>query len=510
MKSLIIVFFTLFFWQIRSQKMEIRNLNTDPILILKTNNCAIQTGIIKILHPINITNLEKNVNLFLKISRDIDDTLPISELIRRKSRQLVSNLHQVKPAKSRRIKRWDAIGTTWKWIAGNPDAEDLRLINTTLNELIDQNNEQIKINGIINERIQGITEAVNRLINENTMQNTILLKELDAISILLYMDTINNILQDIEDAILRTRVSIPNSKLLTLKEILLIETIVNEQGINTDFPDDALNYVTPKIISGQDILLYIIQIPKIEENAEIMRIIPLIVNGTMIMNIPSHVIRSGDKIFTTSDPHSFIQQKHQISKITDECIYPLISGLQSHCNASEKTDTIIDLVTENKILVNNAKQIKISSNCGPHNRTLTGNFIITFKNCSVQIGNQSFTTREILGDGEQLSGVFPGLSVNLTVHNTHNMTSLATQMMLNRKKLNHIQLKQFDHRNWMFGITGGLLVTMVITIMIIIFCIQRKKVVIKVRYPHLKRNKTPKKATPMDEDVHSSPPGRVT
>lgn len=45
-----------------------------------------------------------------------------------------------------RQKRWDAVGTVWQFIAGSPNANDLKLINSTINNLISNNNEQVKIN----------------------------------------------------------------------------------------------------------------------------------------------------------------------------------------------------------------------------------------------------------------------------------------------------------------------------------------------------------------------------
>lgn len=45
-----------------------------------------------------------------------------------------------------RTKRWDTIGTVFKWVAGTPDADDLRLINSSMNSLIVETNKQILIN----------------------------------------------------------------------------------------------------------------------------------------------------------------------------------------------------------------------------------------------------------------------------------------------------------------------------------------------------------------------------
>lgn len=98
----------------------------------------------------------------------------MSNLILQKSRELVNNLYQIKPTKSRRNKRWDAVGTVWKWIAGSPDAEDLRIINRTFNGLIDENNEQVKVNSMIDTKISEITSTVNKLIERHSAEEKLL------------------------------------------------------------------------------------------------------------------------------------------------------------------------------------------------------------------------------------------------------------------------------------------------------------------------------------------------
>lgn len=45
---------------------------------------------------------------------------------------------------------------------------------------------------------------------------------------------------------MRTRIEQANSELLTFKEILTVETLLNEQGIQTEYLDEALNYAKPK------------------------------------------------------------------------------------------------------------------------------------------------------------------------------------------------------------------------------------------------------------------------
>lgn len=133
-----------------------------------------------------------------------------------------------------------------------------------------------------------------------------------------------NILEEIEDAILRARVSQSNSKLLTLKEIFLIETVISEQNITTNFPEEALNYAVPKIASKCDMLLYILEVPKTNGNCQIIKTIPLVVNDTAITDIPDYIVKSDKTIFTTTHPENTIQQLYQTKLFKDDCILPII------------------------------------------------------------------------------------------------------------------------------------------------------------------------------------------
>lgn len=500
------------------QNLQIKNLNSDPVLLLKHRECRIQTGTIKIIHPINLTEIETNVLLFSKVARETDSHLPMTQLILRKSRTLVNNFYQLKPIKSRRAKRWDALGSAWKWLAGNPDADDLRLINTTMNELINGNNRQFQVNNVINNRIKEITTTINEIIEGQSMTNKIILEEIDALTLILYIDTINDILEEIQDTIIRARISLASSKLLTLKEVFHLDSLLQNQGFELEFPEEALNYALPKIVVKNDLLLYILEIPEIDKrSSEIIEIIPLIVNNKVIINIPKYIVRSNKQVFTTIRPEKFVQRYPDIQPLRDNCTYAIIMGIMSHCNAQQTTETQISLISENKLLVNNANKINLTSNCGPDNRMLTGNTLITFYNCSIEIANETFTATEMISQTKDLQGAFHNLRMNWNIDQQQNISTLTNHTLINRKQLDNVKIKQDSHQIWIFSLLGGLSTTTVITITVMIFfCIRRKKIVIKIRSP---RNKTmsiseqrnpPRKIKTKVEDALSLPPGGIT
>lgn len=431
---------------IRGQELEIKKLSDNPVLLLKTGECWIQTGSIRVIHPINLTTIESNVLQMSKIARQLDSNQPISQLVIQKSRALINNLRQVKPIQLRRQRRWDSLGTAWKWLAGNPDADDLRIINKTTNSLIDENNKQVKVNEMVNNRMAEMADAINTLIEHQNLENKVLLEEYDSLTLLLYMDTTNKILEEIQDTIIKTKIALPNSKLLTLHEILLIESLMHEQGILTQFPEEALEYVEPKIAVKNDLLLYILQVPKLQKApSEVIQIIPLIVNDAMIYNLPQRIIKTDNAFFVTNKPDDLIQRSSELRLVTDKCLNGIMNGRASHCNVVKENNTYINLISDNKILINNARHSNISSTCGLDSRTLTGNFIVTFSNCNVAIGGELFTSKEVISNNtEEIQGAFPNLWINRSMIKVHNMSTLTEHAIFTRKqlKLMHLQPSQ--------------------------------------------------------------------
>uniref|UniRef100_A0AB38Z2R2 Envelope protein n=1 Tax=Pitica errantivirus TaxID=3078414 RepID=A0AB38Z2R2_9VIRU len=254
------------------QELTIRNLHKDLILMQKLSPCRMQTGNIRIIHPINLTDLEITINQLTTLIHDKEkNNSTLNQIAKHKIRELYSNFMQIKPVSHNRFKRWDIIGTTWKWIAGNPDAQDLRIIDKSLNQLVDENNHQIRINNQINNSISTLTSAINLIIERQHLNKNIL-DEIDVITTILNIDTINKILVNIQEAILFSKMHVTNSKMLSSREIHLVRTILSNQGVQIEIPEEALNLVIPKIATSHNTLLYILHVPELEpEESSIIR-----------------------------------------------------------------------------------------------------------------------------------------------------------------------------------------------------------------------------------------------
>lgn len=453
----------------KAQDLGITNLNKQPILVLKSSTCKIQLGSISIIHPINITNLEITVNHLTNLAHTkINNHL--TDIVKLKIKLLYSNFIQLRPPTHRRIRSLNLIGTTWKWISGSPDAEDLHIINTTMNNLIESNNQQYKINAQLGNRLQSLTNAVNKVM-ERKNDNAIILNEIETITTIMNIDLINKILEEIQEAILWTKVSVTNNKLLSAHEINVIKILLEDQGIHIDLPSEALNLVQPKIAVNENTLLYILRVPQLEkEESTVLQIHPLNINNSMIKHYPTHLIKSKNGLFTTSKPDEYIQQSKYTSKYSDKCISNLIFGRKGYCTTRRDNDTDARTISNNLLLINNAKSDTLKTDCGPDDRVLNGNFLISFSNCNVTFKKLQFVSLE---ETIQLS-IMQGALHNAFMHHQleeDDLKILNNITITNRRMLDHVYLKQFKNQLWNWSLLGGISLSTVLTICLAIFAL---------------------------------------
>ena len=521
MKPCIFVIFVIFVMtQPINSELSIKNLNNDPILLLKLRDCKLQKGITRIIHQVDMASMEKIINDLTSLAHSpLIEKSDLHQLVEYKIIQLHNNFEQIRPTTHRR-KRWDKLGTIWKFLAGTPDADDLKAINSSLNNLVEQNNQQVIINDGINNQLQILTQAVNKVLTEmDTTQN-----DAEATKLILNINSINEILLNIQNAILGIKIALPNNKLLSMDEITLVKDILNKQGIQTDTLEEALNYVIPKMATDGNTLVYMIQVPLVyQENAVVTSVTALTNNKKKIVHYPRHLIQYQGKLFTTQTPNQFIQRFGDIQEFNDSCIYPLLRGMNSSCNVIMNNEVTIQALTENQILIDNGKQTKLSSDCRPDNFTLNGNFLVSFDNCTVQINGESFKSTTTTVKTEEIQGFFYNTMMQEKLIESYDLEKIKNETMKNRKTLQTINLKHFTHQAWLWTLTGFLMTSLTIPI---VMMLMKTKIMTLIKKKDDKTS-TQQQSQPMQEliasltyknllkkdsteDSRSTPPGGVT
>lgn len=100
---------------------------------------------------------------------DLNNSL-FDQVIRKKINKIHLTFNRIVP--QNRFKRWESLGRAWKYVSGSPDADDLKVINSTINSLVTENNNQIHINNVFEKRMRNLTRTFNLLIdNEQKLEN---------------------------------------------------------------------------------------------------------------------------------------------------------------------------------------------------------------------------------------------------------------------------------------------------------------------------------------------------
>lgn len=205
-----------------------------------------------------------------------------------------------------------------------------------------------------------------------------------------------------------------------------------------------------------------------------------------------NIVTNGKDFFATEKEDEFIQEPRVLQNLSeDDCIQPLIQGKTGNCLVTKATNEpkVIQL-TNNIILVNNAN-VNVSSNCGPENRTVNGNFLIKFENCSIWTNKQQFLFKESTRTNKLFFGALQNLNFTQTlIESDMDIKELQKLHVSTRNELQHVSLQQYEHNQKIWSLFGGFSITTVTMIALIVYAFKSKRITkVKIQQllkPHTK------------------------
>lgn len=375
--------------------------------------------------------------------------------------KIKTNLAQIKPKQDRRRKRWDALGRTWKWIAGSPDADDLRTIDTSINQLVSNNNDQITINDKILEKLNNMTYSLNDIISADYSNHITLSEEIDLIKIFLSLDIIEDQIEAIQNAILFSKLDLINNRVLTLNEIKTISSSIESQGIPNHLMEEALTFVSTAVVTNGEAIMYIVNIPNFSNTSyQQLRIEAIIHNSEKIV-IPGELyLWQNEILFLQSKPCKnlgtwSVCKTTEVKDISaDQCLSKIITGQSGKCSYETTTNHLPILEMNPTTLLINQANGTLYNTCGIADRSLIGSYLITYQNCSVSFQNFSFSNSIM----QTVENPFFTPSINVNITRVHTYKAYTVQEvhelhLKNTRKLEHLWLAT-SHASW--SIWGGL------------------------------------------------------
>lgn len=144
-------------------RVTILDYTHSQLIPIKTGTAVLQNGTFKIIHVFNIEEYESAFGDISNRLNEINKTHPLLPFLKFELMKSESDLRKLKPFKKQK-RAIDALGTAWKWLAGSPDHHDKEIIINKINEQLENNNKQLIINKVLNDRIKQLSLITNNII----------------------------------------------------------------------------------------------------------------------------------------------------------------------------------------------------------------------------------------------------------------------------------------------------------------------------------------------------------
>ena len=379
---------------------------------------------------------------------------------------------------SSRSKRWETLGKVWKYVSGSPDAEDLKIINITLNSLITQNDRQIKINAAIENRINNITQNLNTLIKYQQNFTSEALDGFNSVNLIFNLDELIYQLEVIEEAITLARRNIPSSRIISSHELDVAKQFLSLNGLGPNIIDTVLDIASVYVVYNKEVIIYTLKIPRIKYVPYKLNFIEPITSNNFRILLNSNYYLDGPIPYMSKTPCSkskdlYICSSSQIEP-TSECIRQLLTEQTAFC-PMEKTygKNLIKRIDDANIVVNDADTL-LSSNCSKQERKLQGSFLIQFHDCTLKLNGEEYTSNYVEAQPQSFIPT-TGLKVNATKFINRIPFELLQEQHLEQR--NHIDHLNLTTRNihWKLNLFGWLsfgTLSTITTIIIIIMALR--------------------------------------
>ena len=281
------------------------------------------------------------------------------------------------------------IGSALKFVAGNPDHDDYELLLTKQHFLIENNNRQTKINSILQNRINEITEQLN--IIRKGFSNNAILKE-NNVQLFEFLANRNNLIINYLNNIALSIVLAKNNLInpLILDQVDIEKIIENENSRIPISVNNLLLVSKVKILQNDELIHYILKIPKIKNYCNYLKIYPVSHKNSIVKLEFNEAAKCNDFVYPISDCVKTTSE--QICRpVLSPCLTNLLNNDTAECptESSYHVETIRE-VDDGIIILNNVIETVITD---ANNVTINGTFLITFIN-SIKINNTVFSVKK--------------------------------------------------------------------------------------------------------------------
>lgn len=369
----------------------------------------------------------------------------------------------------------NALGSVIKFVAGNPDQDDIELIQHNLgniqfaeNHIIKNQNKQIKINNELQKTVNKVSITVAKIVKQLRTNSGNIRKDVEEINLILNLDIIIRTLEDIDEQFIFSKSNILNKNILSSADKDYIIEFFKNQGIKLHFEDQIFKFVNCIATLKDDHVVFIIKIPIVEnEEYDLIQLETTNINGSRINLDTQYVAKYKKFIYKQSDKCVLCDNTH---KLNDGCVYNILTNQAATCNMSkDNNQIIIREITPGIILLDSRRGVHVLDSCGD-DRIIAAPTIIETENCTVKILNQTFLQNFQTISSPEFSKPIFGKQIEPNNH-PPSMEEIHQVNLENLEELTRIRLQLFKSQT----IGGFAIASITIFLLIVVYLHRYRK-----------------------------------
>ncbi|KAH8295567.1 hypothetical protein KR054_009054 [Drosophila jambulina] len=410
-------------------------------------------GVFKLAHLMDLRQIQNIIDKTTEETSVITDAR-VASLIRHYLEKATDGIKRMTSA-HRAPRSIDWLGSAWKWVAGSPDASDWNTILQSQENVIENSNQQIRINARLFDathdslqRLDVMMARVNSIDGEVHLA-TILMQK--AVILLKQVDEITRACQ-------LAKASVVNTNLLEPKEV---ETLLAEtRSLPYQNVVEAVEFAEPSILTNGTCVLYVLALPKVVDTKyKLMLLYPTIAEGKQVVLEYNKLAMAPEETYAVlgdclSIGNTTVCRERNLRRLDEaSCIPRLLKGGHALCDHLRNDQEVVELVDDGTLFLTNFNGTVIT-NSGA--RQLLGSFIIQYDNETIHIGNMtysSYSTTHVMAMPAVLSKV-TATGYKLSLKYVHDFS------LQNLKKLSTIS------NHFLFSILTEAVMTLIVALLL--------------------------------------------
>lgn len=193
---------------------------------------------------------------------------------------------------------------------------------------------------------------------------------------------LRNHVDDIEQVLFSSKLGLLSGNILTEKELTLIQDLDSYQSIKIT------------VAHYRDQIIIILRIPQFSDltfSRTLIEPIPDINKKALLVNYSEILVDQHNTAFEFPVKDDF---KKNLIPIKDNCINDIINSKEAYCKKQILDIEVIKLITEGIIITKNLNKTILKQNCNNLNLSLSGNYLIKFNNCKIELRNVKYENKE--------------------------------------------------------------------------------------------------------------------